>query len=193
MTQLDLQHNELERLPESIGHLALLKRLGIRYNHLHELPSTLAQCTLLDEFVVESNKLQALPVNFYIYLVNLNIYLNFKGRNFVCFAKFEKYKFESKSIECNSTGRIRNGSGNFDKNNAELIPNLQSVNVEHNSIGKVPFGIFAKAIQLSKLNFKENELTAFPLDFGTWLPLTELNVSNNEIQELPAGKLFKLN
>lgn len=75
MTQLDLQHNELERLPDSIGHLAFLKRLGIRYNHLHELPSTLAQCTLLDEFVVESNKLQALPVNFYIYLVNLNIYL----------------------------------------------------------------------------------------------------------------------
>jgi Leucine-rich repeat (LRR) protein len=118
----------------------------------------------------------------------------FKGRNFVGFAKFEKYKFEPESIECNSTGRIRNGSGNFDKNNSELILKyLQSVNVEHNSIGKVPFGIFAKAIQLSKLNFKENELTAFPLDFGTWLPLTELNVSNNEIHELPAGKLFRLN
>jgi leucine-rich repeat protein SHOC2 len=61
------------------------------------------------------------------------------------------------------------------------------VNVEHNGISKIPFGIFAKAIQLSKLNIKENELTAFPLDFGTWVTLTELNVSNNEIQELPPG------
>jgi leucine-rich repeat protein SHOC2 len=64
------------------------------------------------------------------------------------------------------------------------------VNVEHNSIAKIPFGIFAKAGQLSKLNFKENELTAFPLDFGTWLSLTELNVSNNEIQDLPPGWLW---
>ena len=64
---------------------------------------------------------------------------------------------------------------------------FQSVNVEHNNINKIPFGIFAKAGQLSKLNFKENELSAFPLDFGTWITLTELNMSNNDIQELPPG------
>lgn len=35
--------------------------------------------------------------------------------------------------------------------------------MEHNAISKIPFGIFSKATGLTKLNLKENELTAFPL------------------------------
>lgn len=65
MTQLDVQHNELQNLPETIGRLTTLKRLGIRYNQLTELPASLSNCKLLDEFIVESNKLTSLPVSFW--------------------------------------------------------------------------------------------------------------------------------
>ncbi len=35
--------------------------------------------------------------------------------------------------------------------------------MEHNQIGKIPFGIFSRALGLTKLNLKENELTQLPL------------------------------
>lgn len=35
--------------------------------------------------------------------------------------------------------------------------------MEHNSISLIPFGIFANSSALTKLNFKENQLTTLPL------------------------------
>ena len=34
LVSLDLQHNKLEDLPETIGNLTLLSRLGLRYNQV---------------------------------------------------------------------------------------------------------------------------------------------------------------
>lgn len=62
LTQLDLQHNDLVSLPQSMGNLHNLVRLGIRYNKLRHLPSGMAHCHKLEEFIVESNQLEALPV-----------------------------------------------------------------------------------------------------------------------------------
>lgn len=35
--------------------------------------------------------------------------------------------------------------------------------MEHNFISLIPFGIFANSVGLTKLNFKENQLTTLPL------------------------------
>ena len=35
--------------------------------------------------------------------------------------------------------------------------------MEHNQINKIPFGIFSRAKYLTKLNMKDNQLTALPL------------------------------
>ena len=40
---------------------------------------------------------------------------------------------------------------------------LQTVNMEHNQITKIPFGIFSRAPSLTKLNMKENQLRSLPL------------------------------
>lgn len=40
---------------------------------------------------------------------------------------------------------------------------LKSINMEHNQITKIPFGIFSRAPGLAKLNMKENELSSLPL------------------------------
>lgn len=75
MTQLDLQHNDLIELPDSIGKLKHLIRFGIRsvvlllltvffrYNKLRSLPRSLENCSLLEEFIIEGNHLQSLPVS----------------------------------------------------------------------------------------------------------------------------------
>ena len=43
------------------------------------------------------------------------------------------------------------------------IFSFQSINMEHNQINKVPFGIFSRASCLTKLNMKDNQLTSLPL------------------------------
>lgn len=95
LTQLDLQHNELQSLPDSMGDLSNLKRLGIRYNQLTELPISLSKCTHLDEFIIESNKLQSLPVNFLYLIKYILILIKFKiiflGRNFINITQFKNY------------------------------------------------------------------------------------------------------
>jgi len=63
LVHLDVQHNELTALPDSIGKLSKLSRMGMRYNKLEELPASLAQCTKFEEFIVESNQLTQLPVS----------------------------------------------------------------------------------------------------------------------------------
>lgn len=40
---------------------------------------------------------------------------------------------------------------------------LQSINMEHNQINKIPLGIFSRAASLTKLNMKDNQLTFLPL------------------------------
>ena len=39
----------------------------------------------------------------------------------------------------------------------------QTINMEHNQINKIPYGIFSQAQNLTKLNMKDNQLTALPL------------------------------
>ena len=78
---LELQHNELQSLPDTVGNCTSLRRLGLRYilfrahhhtthvmphcryNKLAELPNTLCECTQLEDISLESNSLQSLPVS----------------------------------------------------------------------------------------------------------------------------------
>lgn len=59
---LEVHHNDLVALPDSVGNLASLRRLGLRYNKLTELPISLCKCTQLKEIGLESNMLTSLPV-----------------------------------------------------------------------------------------------------------------------------------
>ena len=40
---------------------------------------------------------------------------------------------------------------------------LQTINMDYNQINKIPFGIFSRSRYLTKLNMKDNQLTALPL------------------------------
>merc|ERR1719253_514077 len=54
-------HNSMVRLPDTIGKLTDLRKLFISYNLLTELPSSIGDCRKLEKIRVISNKIKALP------------------------------------------------------------------------------------------------------------------------------------
>ena len=57
--------------------------------------------------------------------------------------------------------------------------------MEHNKITNIPLGIFSRATALTKLNMKENQLTALPLDVGSWVNMVELSLGTNQLTKVP--------
>jgi Leucine-rich repeat (LRR) protein len=65
LQELNLDSNQLTTLPDSMGQLTQLKRLWLRNNQLTHLPSTLSSCTSLAALVVSHNPgLKELPLSF---------------------------------------------------------------------------------------------------------------------------------
>lgn len=65
------------------------------------------------------------------------------------------------------------------------LPLPQSINMEHNQINNIPLGIFSRATALTKLNMKDNQLTALPLDMGLWVNMVELSLGTNQLTKIP--------
>ena len=61
LQELDVSHNQLSTLPDSIGNLARLKRLYVYVNQLTELPNSIGHLTRLQSLNVPHNELTALP------------------------------------------------------------------------------------------------------------------------------------
>lgn len=60
LSALDLQHNDLLDIPETIGNLVNLARLGLRYNRLTVIPQSLKNCINMEEFNIEGNSVSEL-------------------------------------------------------------------------------------------------------------------------------------
>lgn len=60
LSALDLQHNDLLDIPETIGNLVNLARLGLRYNRLTLIPQSLKNCVNMEEFNIEGNSVSEL-------------------------------------------------------------------------------------------------------------------------------------
>jgi hypothetical protein len=58
---LVLTGNELETLPDELGHCRQLQKLMLAGNRLHDLPDTLRQCHRLELIRLSANRLTALP------------------------------------------------------------------------------------------------------------------------------------
>ena len=151
LTTLDLTHNELVDLPESIGNLKNLSRLLIRYNRLSAIPSSLANCSKLDEFNIEGNNVSQLPVSA----------PGFTLSSFAC-SRLQEGLLSS-LVHLNTISLARNNFNAFPFGGPTQFTSVHSINMECNTIDKIPFSIFSLAKYLSKLNMRENALTSLPL------------------------------
>lgn len=197
LSALDLQHNDLLDIPETIGNLVNLARLGLRYNRLTVIPQSLKNCTNMEEFNIEGNsvsELQGILANLTLLnsiTLSRNSFASFPSGGESAIRETERFlMFDTSSM-------LVAGPGIFHDN-------ITSINLEHNQIDKIPYGIFSRAKALTKLNMKENSLvsgssidihsylinrpyfqTQLPLDLGNWTNMVELNLGTNSISKLP--------
>ena len=147
LSALDLQHNDLLDIPETIGNLVNLARLGLRYNRLTVIPQSLKNCVNMEEFNIEGNSVSELQG----ILANLTL-LNSITLSRNSFASFPSGgKKDCCLMLTKLLTYILAGPGIFHDN-------ITSLNLEHNQIDKIPYGIFSRAKSLTKLNMKENSL-----------------------------------
>jgi leucine-rich repeat protein SHOC2 len=71
---LQLDGNNLTKLPDNIGNLSYLKKLNLNFNKLKKLPDTIGNLTNLRNLFLSNNKLKKLPDN----IGNLNKLFNLK-------------------------------------------------------------------------------------------------------------------
>ena len=155
LTTLDLTHNELVDLPELIGNLKNLSRLLIRYNRLSAIPSSLANCSKLDEFNIEGNMVSQLPVS--------RCRWQFVKCRLLFFLALSQEGLLSSLVHLNTISLARNNFNSFPLGGPTQFTSVHSINMECNTIDKIPFSIFSLAKYLSKLNMRENALTSLPL------------------------------
>ena len=132
LTTLDVQHNNLTKIPSSVGNLVMLKRFGlryhlcitivtdhiralIRYNKLSELPAEIVQCVHLEELSLENNAIVSLPRDLYGCLEKLS-----------------------------SVQLSRNNFDTFPIVDPGHLAHMNSLNIEHNHITKIPHAILSK-------------------------------------------------
>lgn len=150
LSALDLQHNDLLDIPETIGNLVNLARLGLRYNRLTVIPQSLKNCVHMEEFNIEGNSVSELQG----ILANLTLLssITLSRNSFASFPSGGECGFGVDLLAL-STIVLFPGPGIFHDN-------ITSLNLEHNQIDKIPYGIFSRANKLTKLNMKENSLVS---------------------------------
>uniref|UniRef100_A0A1I8H3A7 Protein lap1 n=1 Tax=Macrostomum lignano TaxID=282301 RepID=A0A1I8H3A7_9PLAT len=164
LSDVNLQHNNLTALPESIGELRNLTRLGLKYNQLTSIPKTLANCQKLDEFNIENNDIATLPEGLLSSMKRLT-----------------------------SIVLSRNQFVHFPPGGPSQFTNCLSVAMDHNEIGSIPVGMFSTARHLTKLDLNtnniqldlgNNRLTCIPDEIELLQRLETLVLSHNSINKL---------
>lgn len=159
------------------GNLASINRLGLRYNRLSAIPRSLAQCRELEELNLENNNISVLPevgrpwIFFYhkcnmICLWSTCEYIQCKTQPHIPTALFCSYDschatvsvfgqgLLSSLVNLTSLTLARNCFQSYPVGGPSQFSTIYSLNMEHNRINKIPFGIFSRAKVLSKLNMK---------------------------------------
>uniref|UniRef100_A0A914HYP4 Disease resistance R13L4/SHOC-2-like LRR domain-containing protein n=1 Tax=Globodera rostochiensis TaxID=31243 RepID=A0A914HYP4_GLORO len=181
LKMMDLRENKITELPATIAELQCLSILLLSSNQLKRIPDEIGQCVQLTQLDLQHNELESLPesIGSLVALKRLGIRYNHLLELPSTLAQctlLDEFVVESNKLQALPDGILN------------ALPSLKSINLSRNQLSAIPQGGFEQTVSVNVEHnsiSKENELTAFPLDFGTWVTITELNVSNNEIHELP--------
>lgn len=182
---LSLNSNQLTSLVDSLEKIEKLEILNLRFNQLTNLPESISNLTRLNSLSLSNNLLTSLP-NSIGNLSNLTeLYL---GNN--------QLKDLPKSLSSLSNLAKLRISSNCLETISEVITklvNLRELDLSINKISFLPESI-SQLTNLKELSVGFNELRILPEEIGKFTNLIELSLANNKLEELPeaVGKLTSL-
>lgn len=158
LTHLDIQSNQLTSLPDSIGRLVKLRVLNVSGNSLSVLPDGIESCRALEELIANFNQLTHLPEELGFELLNL--------------MKLSVHSNKLKHLPYSTSHMM----------------SLRFLDVHMNELRGLPEDL-DKLMNLKYLDLSNNfnYLVALPESIGGLTSLTELNISHNQITALPAS------
>lgn len=180
LTYLNLESNEIRRLPESIGNLKSLRELNLDYNYLTSLPKTIGDLTSLEKLSLEFNLFQYLPQEIGR-LKNLKcLMLNNKWK-VTLLPEYPDTKGKWNSRESAILGRSRLSEL---PSSITKLSSLKYLNLSNRKINKIPEG-FSELRSLTDLDLSFNDLNTIPDSFSDMEHLEVLNLEGNPLVSLP--------
>jgi Leucine-rich repeat (LRR) protein len=197
---LDVSCNQLKELPEDLQYLVSLIHCDFNHNNLSSLPQHLGNCLKLQYLDLSINQITAIPESFGN-LLNLE-YINMENNSLIitshCYSFLKNVK--SLNLKRNAIRLLSNDFGNLhllmfcdlSMNSLISLPieigllkNLQTLLLSHNSLTTLPLEI-GSCISLQLLDISYNGIHGMlPETMGIIYSLIELNISFNDINELP--------
>ena len=185
LTYLSLHRNEIDELPPEIGQLQNLTCLSLSKNYIGELPPEIGQLKSLTELNLSNNKIKILlpEIGQLRNLSSLYLYSNQIEELPPEFGQLQH--LTELNLSGNQIGKLPCEIGQLQK--------LIYLNLDNNKIKKL-LSEFRQLQKLSSLYLHRNQIEELPPEIGQLQNLTELNLSENQIGKLPSeiGQLQKL-
>ncbi|MEO8357943.1 MAG: COR domain-containing protein [Chloroflexota bacterium] len=176
LESLDLSHNQLMLLPESLGKLTLLQSLDLSVNNLDELPTWLSKLTQLRTLNLRSNNLTEVPE----WIGNLTQLqsLDLSQNNLITLPESLRHLTELISLNLSSNNLVEVPQW------FEDFTQLQTLDLSGNETTSLPETL-GQLIQLQSLDFSNNQLTISPEWLGQLTLLKTLKLQGNRLTALP--------
>ncbi|XP_060791598.1 volume-regulated anion channel subunit LRRC8A-like [Neoarius graeffei] len=178
LTELELVHCDLERIPHSIFSLHNLQKIDLKDNNLKTIEEIISFQHLHQLVCLKLwyNQIAYIPIQIGT-LTNLErLYLNRNKIDRIPSQLFFCRKLRFLDLSHNKLSSIHPDIG--------LLQNLQYISVTANRIKTLPLNLF-QCKKLRTLNLGKNCLTALPSCIGQLMFLTQLELCSNWLEGLP--------
>lgn len=176
LQEFNASYNQLTMVPDSIGHLTALQHLSITHNQLTTLPDSIGHLTALQILGLSENQLTILPdsIGRLSSLLILELYYN--QLTILPDAMEHLTALKILGLSNNQLAILPDWIGQF--------PDLQQLRLASNRLTMIPNSI-GHLTALKVLTVGENRLTILPDTIGHLTALQELWISENQLTTLP--------
>ncbi|XP_033759236.1 leucine-rich repeat serine/threonine-protein kinase 2-like isoform X1 [Pecten maximus] len=196
LKELYISHNNLRQISSTLtAHLQGLEVLLLSSNNIHELPETPLRMAMLQTLNLNDNHISFIPEQFLTGCSRLEtLELSNNG--------LERLPSENMVTELPRLAKLKLAKNQLLEKEPFYIPklilelpSLRSVDLSSNGLVGIPAPLHWKSTMLKEVLLCRNNITKLNLDGAkVWSKLEALNVSNNNISELPKeiGQLTSL-
>jgi len=186
LSELNLQKNKIQKVPDAISYFTSLKKLSLNYNEISEVSKNIGALAQLEEMSFYHNKLKSIPSGIYDLssLKTIDLYYN----------ELERIDPEISKLKNLEILYLSNNQLVSIPDNIHELANLRELYVSNNKLFMLPESLGALK-KLTILRVNDNKLSEFP-DFIFDLPVIEnIDISANNISIIPSKvtELPKLN